>query len=569
MTASKKTMPAGGSPAVHDSNEIPPILGANPFVGLTRRQIAAALARFSQRAFVEPGVVAAHVLDTSRQMVEVAIGRSEVVPDHGDKRFNEEVWTNNRLFRRVKQGYLVQRNSLLKLVDDVDLDHKSRERARFALSLFTEAAAPTNTLLGNPTALAKAVETRGQSLASGLRHFGHDLRHNGGMPTQVDTRPFTVGGNLAVTPGHVVYRSEVFELIQYSPSTDRTYTRPLVTIPPQINKFYITDLAPGRSLIEYTVAAGIPYFAMSWRNPTAAQRDWDLDKYVEACKEAVQVACDISGTSDANVLGICAGGITLACLLGHLAATEEPLVHSATFMVAGLDMAQESLIGMLASNAAIEAARTKSQKAGVLDGKDLAKVFAWLRPNDLVWNYWVNNYLMGQNPPAFDILYWNADTTRLPAGLHSDFLDMFSTNDLTQPGGIKVLGTPVDLGAVTCDAYVLAGTTDHIIPWKGAYQATQLLGGTTEFVLSSSGHIQAIVNPPGNKKSSYLTRPGAPPPDAEAWRESATQNQGTWWDHWLLWLGTRSGHKRPARTTLGNDHHPPLDPAPGRYAQLK
>ena len=571
MTATKNATPTPTStgPAAHHDDEIPPILGANPFVGLTRRQVAAALGRLAQRVVVEPGVVAAHVLDTSRQLIEVAIGRSEIAPDHGDKRFNEEVWTNNRLYRRVKQGYLVQRRSVLKIVDDVELDHKSRERARFALSLFTEAVAPTNTLLGNPTALAKAVETRGQSLASGLRHFGHDLRHNGGMPTQVDTRPFTVGGNLAVTPGRVVHRSDVFELIQYSPSTDRTYQRPLVTIPPQINKFYITDLAPGRSIIEYTVAAGVPYFAMSWRNPTAAQRDWDLDTYVEACKEAVQIACEISGTKDANVLGICAGGITLACLLGHLASTEEPLVHSATFMVAGLDMAQESVIGMLASKAAIEAARTKSQKARVLDGRDLAKVFAWLRPNDLVWNYWVNNYLMGQNPPAFDILYWKADTTRLPAGLHSDFLDMFSSNDLTRPSGIKVLGTPIDLGAVTCDAYVLAGTTDHIIPWKGAYQATQLLGGDTEFVLSSSGHIQAIVNPPGNKKSSYLTRPGAPPPDADAWRESATHNQGTWWDHWLLWLGAHSGHKRPARPTLGNDDHPPLDPAPGRYVQLK
>ena len=569
MTAAQQAPPAGASSTAHHSDEIPPILGANPFVGLTRRQIAAALARLSQRALVEPGVVAAHGLDTARQLVEVAVGRSEVAPERGDKRFIEEVWTSNRLYRRVMQAYLVQRNSVLKLVDDVDLDHKSRERARFALSLFTEAVAPTNTLLGNPTALAKAVQTRGQSLASGLRHFGHDLRHNGGMPTQVDTRPFKVGGNLAVTPGQVVHRGDVFELIQYSPSTERTYKRPLVTIPPQINKFYITDLAPGRSIIEYTVASGIPYFAMSWRNPTAAQRDWDLDTYVEACKEAVQIACDISGTKDANVLGICAGGITLACLLGHLAVTEEPLVHSATFMVAGLDMAQESMIGMLASKAAVEAARTKSQKAGVLDGKDLSKVFAWLRPNDLVWNYWVNNYLLGQNPPAFDILYWNADTTRLPAGLHSDFLDMFSSNDLTAPGGIKVLGTPVDLAAVTCDAYVMAGSTDHIIPWEGAYQATQLLGGNTEFVLSSSGHIQAIVNPPGNKKSSYLTRPGPPPPEATVWRESATQNQGTWWDHWLLWLGKHSGRKGPARTTLGNDDHPPLDPAPGRYVQLK
>jgi polyhydroxyalkanoate synthase len=569
MTASKKTSDTVTPAAAHSSDEIPPILGANPFVGLTRQQVAAALGRLSQRLLVEPGLVAAHILDTARQLVEVAIGRADVAPEHGDKRFIDNVWTSNRIYRRLMQGYLVQRKSVLKLVDDVELDHKSRERARFALSLFTEAAAPTNTLLGNPSALAKAVQTRGQSLVSGLRHFGHDLRHNGGMPTQVDTRPFTVGGNLAVTPGQVVHRDDVFELIQYSPSTESVYERPLITIPPQINKFYITDLARGRSMIEYTVAAGIPYFAMSWRNPTAAQRDWDLDTYVEACKQAVEVACDISGTSDANVLGICAGGITLACLLGHLAATDQPLVHSATFMVAGLDMAQESMIGMLASKAAIDAARTKSQKAGVLDGKDLAKVFAWLRPNDLVWNYWVNNYLMGQNPPAFDILFWNADTTRLPAGLHSDFLDMFSSNDLARPGALTVLGTPVDLSAVLCDAYILAGATDHIIPWAGAYQATQLLGGHTEFVLSSSGHIQAIVNPPGNKKSSYLTGVGAPPPEATVWRDSATHNSGTWWDHWLLWLGEHSGDRRPALTTLGNDDHPPLGKAPGRYVHLK
>jgi polyhydroxyalkanoate synthase subunit PhaC len=389
------------------------------------------------------------------------------------------------------------------------------------------------------------------------------------MPAQVDTRPFEVGGNLAVTPGLVVHRSDVFELIQYAPSTDQIYQRPLVAIPPQINKFYITDIAPGRSLIEYTVASGIPYFSISWRNPTRAQRDWDLDTYVDASKEAIEVACAISATTDANTLGICAGGVTMACLLGHLASADEPLVHSATFMVAGLDTAQESMVGMLASKAAIEAARIKSQKAGVLDGKDMAKVFAWLRPNDLVWNYWVNNYLLGQNPPAFDILYWNNDTTRLPAGLHSDFLDLFESNGLAHPGTMKVLGTSINLGAVTCDAYAVGGATDHIIPWTGAYQTTQLLGGNTEFVLSSSGHIQAMVNPPGNQKSSYLTREGTPPPDATAWRDSATQHAGTWWDHWLAWLGNHSGEQRPAPTTLGSDDHPPLDPAPGRYVHLK
>jgi len=546
----------------------PPVLGANPFVALTRRQIAAALGRLLQRVVVEPGVAVARALDAAHELVEVAVGRSDVAPARGDKRFTHPAWSSNPLYRRLLQAYLVERRALLDLVDDVDLDPKSRERARFAMSLFTEAAAPTNTLAGNPSALAKGLETRGGSLVTGLRHFAHDVRHNGGMPSTVDTRPFIVGENLAVTPGAIVHRSDVFELVQYAPSSDMSFTRPLVAIPPQINKFYITDIAPGRSLIEHTVAAGVPYFAVSWRNPTPAQRDWNLDTYVGACKEAVEVACDVAGSTDANVLGACAGGITMACLLGHFTATGEELVNSATFLVAGVDTSVESMVGMLASNAAIEAARNRSQRAGVLDGKDLARVFAWLRPNDLVWNYWVNNYLLGQNPPAFDILYWNADTTRLPAGLHADFLELFRSNGLANPGALEVLGTPIDLGKVMCDAYVVAGSTDHIIPWTGAYQTTQLLGGETEFVLSSSGHIQAIVNPPGNPKASYRTRPGPPPPDAQAWLDGADVHAGSWWEHWTAWLTARSGDDRPAPDQLGNREHPPLDPAPGRYVHL-
>jgi polyhydroxyalkanoate synthase len=240
-----------------------------------------------------------------------------------------------------------------------------------------------------------------------------------------------------------------------------------------------------------------------------------------------------------------------------------------TLTVAGLDTEQESMVALLSSKAAINAARARSQRAGVLDGDDLGKVFAWMRPNDLVWNYWVNNYLMGENPPAFDILFWNADTTRLPAGLHSDFLELFSSNGLARPGTMKILGTPIDLGAVKSDVYVVAGATDHIIPWVGAYQATQLFGGNTEFVLGSSGHIQSIVCPPDNKKSSYLTRAGTPPADAMAWREGATRNAGTWWDHWLGWLAARSGDQRAAPTSLGNDRHPPLEAAPGRYVLQK
>jgi polyhydroxyalkanoate synthase subunit PhaC len=259
----------------------------------------------------------------------------------------------------------------------------------------------------------------------------------------------------------------------------------------------------------------------------------------------------------------------MACLLGHLAATGEPLVHSATFMVSGLDTEVESMVGMLASTASVEAARTRSQRAGVLDGKDLAAVFAWLRPNDLVWNYWVNNYLLGENPPAFDILFWNADTTRLPAGLHSDFLDLYGTNALANPGTLTVLGTPIDLGKVTCDAYVIAGSTDHIVPWTAAYRTTQLLGGTSEFVLSSSGHIQAIVNPPSNSKASYRTRGGEPPDDATRWWDESVQEPGTWWNHWTQWLASRSGKEHNANGVLGNAEHPPLEPAPGRYVHLQ
>jgi polyhydroxyalkanoate synthase subunit PhaC len=559
---------ASQAPAGGFDRDDPPVLGANPFVGLTRRQVGAALGRLLGRVAVEPGVVVTGAVETARQLVDVALGRSEVAPDPADKRFVDRAWASSPVHRRLLQAYLVERNALFRLVDDVELDHKSRERARFALSLVTEAAAPTNTLLGNPSALGKAWQTRGQSLVAGLRHLRHDLRHNGGMPSMVDTRPFNVGENLAVTPGQVIHRSELFELIQYAPAGSRTFRRPLVAIPPQINKYYISDLAPGRSFVEHAVAAGIPYFAVSWRNPTPAQRDWDLAAYVSACKEAIDVACDISATSDANVAGMCAGGITLACLLGYLAATGESLVNSATFMVAGLDIAGESTVGLLSSRASIEAARARSQRRGVLDGRDLARMFAWLRPNDLVWNYWVNNYLLGQNPPAFDILYWNADSTNLTAGLHSDFLDLLDSNGLARPGSLEVLGTPVDLGKVRCDAYVVAGATDHIIPWTAAYQTTQLLGGDSEFVLGSSGHIQAIVNPPGNKRSRFLTRPGPPPPDPLEWRAGATTCEGSWWDHWLRWLGERSGGERRAPGRLGNRRHPPIEAAPGRYVHL-
>jgi polyhydroxyalkanoate synthase len=551
----------------------PPVLGANPFVGLTAGQTARSLEAVLRRAASQPRAALSGAAGAAAQLVEVARGHSDVAPERGDRRFADPVWTRSPVWHRVMQTYLVGRRAVLRLADEADLDPKSRARATFALSLLTEAASPTNTLLGNPVAMAKAWQTRGQSLAAGARHLWHDVRTNGAMPSMVDTRPFEVGGNIAVTPGQVVHRTEVFELIQYAPSTGEVYERPLVMIPPQINKYYITDLAPGRSLVEYAVAAGVPYFAVSWRNATPAQRDWNLDTYVAACKEATEVACAITGSETANVLGICAGGVTTGCLLGHLTASGNQILNSVTFMVAGLDTSEPSTVSELASRRAVQAARNRSHRAGVLEGRDLGRVFAWLRPNDLVWNYWVSNYLLGENPPAFDILYWNADTTRLPAGLHSDFLDIFVDNALAVPGKLEVLGTPIDLSAVTCDAYAVGGLTDHIIPWTSAYRTTELLGGRSEFVLASSGHIQAILSPPGSAKASYWTAPSrrsrTRPATASEWRERAVQSEGSWWDHWLAWLGRRSGPKRPAPAALGDEAHPPLEAAPGRYVHLR
>ena len=545
----------------------PPVLGANPFVGLTGRQVVAALGRLGQRVAVEPGAAVATALDAAAELLRVAVGRSDVTPERGDRRFADTTWHDNPMFRRLLQVYLVDREAAHRLIDQVELDDKSRVRAHFAMSLLTEAAAPTNYLLTNPNALAKAAQTRGQSLMAGARNFAHDIRHNSGMPSQVDTRPFTVAKNLAITPGHVVHRTDVYELIQYEETTSEVRERPLLVVPPQINKYYITDLAPGRSLVESTVAAGIPYFTMSWRNPTPEHRDWNLDTYAAAVLDAMAVACDIADADDANLAGICAGGVTLAAVLGHLAATgRSSLVNSATFMVAGLDTHTETTVTALASRRAVEAARARSMRAGVLSGDDMAKVFAWLRPNDLVWNYWVNNYLLGQNPPAFDILYWNNDTTRLPAGLHSDFLDLYLTNGLVE-GTLEVLDTTGDLRKVACDSFVVAGATDHIIPWDGAYRTTQLLGGDRRFVLSNGGHIQAILNPPGNAKASYLVSDELPP-DAAEWRKGATSVSGSWWALWHDWLAERAGPTRARRPSTGNDAHPPLDPAPGRYVHL-
>lgn len=547
------------------NDPVPTMFTADPLVGLRPTFLAAAAGRVVRHAVQQPTALAQTGGRLATRLARVAAGQDEVTPDRGDRRFADEAWSTSPLFKRLGQGYLTIREEVYRLIDDLGLDHQSTQRAQLAIGIALESLSPTNTLL-NPKVLRRARDTNGSSLAAGLHNFVDDLRHNGGMPSMVDREPFSVGENVAVTPGRVVFKNDVLELIQYTPATDTVYTRPIVFVPPQINKFYILDIGPGKSMVEYLVGQGHQVFAVSWRNPTPRHRDWDLDTYVESLFDAVDAAREITGSDDVNLTGACAGGITTAALLGHVAATDRPVVHAVTFLVTVLDTQGETAVSPFVTEQTLAAAIRRSQRKGVLSGAELARVFAWLRPNDLVCNYWVNNWLMGGRPPAFDILAWNADVTNLPANLHADFLAIARENPYVNPDTLNVLGTPIDLQEFSGDVYVVAGLTDHITPWESCFRTVDLLGGDAEFVLSTSGHIQALVNPPGNPKASYRVNPdGVAAGDAATWFDGAEQHAGSWWTHWTDWLASRSGDRIPAPTQVGSQAHPAGDLAPGRY----
>ncbi|MGQ0503405.1 MAG: PHA/PHB synthase family protein [Panacagrimonas sp.] len=514
------------------------------------------------RTMIDGSKASSEAASLARELVKIILGKSKVTVHPKDPRFKDPAWTENPVFKRLAQGYEAFCHAVEGSLAEGG-DWKKRERAGFIATLLTSSLAPSNYLLTNPTALRTARETHGRSLVRGVKNFVNDLRNNGGMPSQVDRSQFKVGEQLGVTPGAVIFRNEVLEIIQYKPQTPNMYARPVLLMTPQINKFYFLDLAPERSFIEYGVRQGIQMFIVSWRNPTRKQAHWNLDTYVKALLDATDAVRDIGGTGDLNTFGFCAGGITMSALLGHLAATGDNRVHCASYAVTLLDFDIPALIGILNSPGLLKKAVAHSKKLGVLPGQDLGKIFAWFRPNDLVWNYWVNNYLLGKKPPTFDILAWNADSTNLPAGLHADFLGIFSKNPLVRPGAFKALGSPVDLRKVKIDTFVTGAVTDHLTPWKGCYRTTQMLGGNSTFVLSNAGHIASLVNPPGGK-SSYWTGP-KPGPDENDWYKNAVENKGTWWEFWAQWVSERSGKEIAAPTTLGSKRFPPLDDAPGTY----
>ena len=452
------------------------------------------------------------------------------------------------------------------VIDDAELDWADDRKLRFIAQNIVDALAPANAPLINPEVIKGAIDTGGRNFVRGARQFARDIREPPRLPANVDVSKFGVGRNLGLSPGAVVLRDERFELIQYQPATPEVRQVPILLVPPMINKFYIMDLAPGRSHIEHLVQSGQEVFTISWRNPRAEHRDWGLDAYADAVVEAFDAVLDISGCDRAHILGYCAGGLVAAATISHLAALGRlEQAASVTLGVCVIDNEHSSVVGAFATEQVRNVALASSAKKGYLDGRDLASVFLWLRPNDLIWPYVVSNWLLGKKPPAFDILYWNADTTRMPAALHRDFLEIATENSMRRPGGVTVLGSPVDLGRITVDSYVVAGAADHISAWQNCYRTTQLLGGRTRFVLSTSGHIAAIVNPPGNKRATYRTADEQTPPDSAQWEELATTSPGTWWTDWDEWLAERSGGMRPAPARLGNRRHKLVGAAPGEY----
>jgi len=532
------------------------------------------------RRFIQPRAIAALGSGVARhprsavrragalgtELARVAAGRSQQAPALGDRRFAEQAWEKNLLLRRLMQSYLALGETVDGVISDAHLDWQTERRARFAAGNVLDALAPTNFPWSNPAVLRAIIDEGGANLVRGAKRFAADASWPPRLPQSVDTDGFQVGANLAATRGSVVLRTEVFELIQYRPTTAEVREVPLLFVPPTINKYYILDLAPGRSLVEYLVASGQQVFIVSWRNPDEGQAHFDLDTYADAALEARQAVADITGQRAVHINAACSGGIITAGALGHRAAeTGLDDVASLTLFVCALDNERAGTVGALTSREAAAAAVAESARRGYLDGQALAGVFAWLRPNDLVWNYVVNNYLLGRKPPAFDVLYWNQDAVRLAAGLHRDFVRLALDNSLTRAGALEVLGSPVDLQRIELDSYIVAGLRDHIVPWQNAYRSTQLLGGETRFVLSTSGHIQALVNPPApDSRSSYRVA-AEHPSDPQAFLDQSAKLPGSWWPDYMQWLQQRSGELRAAPKKLGGNGHRALGKAPGTY----
>ena len=513
------------------------------------------------------GIAAAAVAAGERAHGADAPGPVQPAPK--DRRFTDSAWSENPAFFMMLQGYLLWARLVNDLVGSAGLDDVDGEKARFSAELLVDALAPTNFLATNPVAQKRFLETGGMSIVRGVATFLEDLATNKGLPRQVDPLAFTVGKDLAATPGKVVYRNDLIELLQYAPTTETVYETPLLLSPPWINKYYIMDLAPGRSYVQWAVDHGHTVFAISYKNPGEGDRNLTMEDYLErgpiAALDAIR---EITGTEQANLVGLCLGGTLTGMLLSFLAEAGDDRVRSSTLLNTLVDFSNPGRLGAFTDEPAIAHLEDLMAERGYLESSEMMNTFTFMRANDLVWNYAVNNWLLGQSPPPFDILAWNGDGTRMPAKMHSFFVRSCYLNNEFARGTMQLAGVPLDPSAVTGDVYVLAAQEDHITPWRGSYLTTQVLpNANTRFVLCAAGHIAGIVSPP-SPKVWYRTGDDGRPADPDAWLEGTTRHEGSWWEDWSLWIGERAGERVPP-PPMGGDLHPPIGDAPGTYVLEK
>jgi polyhydroxyalkanoate synthase len=493
------------------------------------------------------------------------------LPEPGDRRFSAKEWRDNPYYSYVKQSYLLASEFLGELTDAAELDAKSKERLQFAVRQWCDAMCPANFAATNPAVLKQALASSGESIARGVANLIGDTQR--GRISQSDESAFEVGRNLALTPGEVVYENELIQLIQYRATTPRVGARPLVMVPPCINKYYILDLRPDNSFVRYAVEQGHTVFMVSWRNVGPAEGHYGWDDYVESILKAFEVSKAISQSDRVNALGFCVGGTLLGAALAVLAAKGEDIVESVTYLATMLDFAAPGQIGVFIDEKGLAARDAAIGKGGILPGAELASTFNMLRANDLIWNYVVNNYLMGGAPAAFDLLYWNADSTNLPGPMYCGYVrNTYLDNKLCVAGALQNCGVSVDLGKVDSPAFIVATREDHIVPWRAAYRSVHLLGGEKKFILGASGHIAGIINPPSGGKRSFWSSENLPQ-DADGWLAQAKEVRGSWWPLWAQWMegfkGGKNGEAREAPQQTGSAQYPAIEAAPGRYVKQK
>jgi len=549
-----------------------PLISADP-VAFLRSLVAAggSLAKNPAGAAAAGGRLAIGLAAAVQAAGSRAVGgdaSGPVSPANSDKRFTDPAFADNPLYYLLAQQYLLTSKMVDELLDAAELDPTEEIKARFAAGFIIDALAPTNTLVGNPAAVRRAFDTGGKSVFRGAKHMLGDILHNGGWPSQVDSTGFEVGGNMAATPGAVVYRSDLIELIQYEPQAKQVHSVPLLFCPPWINKYYIMDLAPGRSLIEWAVQHGHTCFAISYRNPDASMRSLTFEDYLnQGVLDAVRVVREVTGAAEVNTLSVCLGGTLTALALAQNAAKGDSSIKSATFLNTLTDFSTPGVLGVFTDEPTIAGLEKQMAKDGFLDSSKMAHTFDALRANDLIFNYVVNNWLLGNKPPGFDLLVWNKDSTRMPAKMHSQYLRSCYLHNEFARGVFEVDGVQLNPAKVDIDTYVLSAVDDHIVPWVSGYKTTQLFGGSNRFVLSTSGHIAGIVNPPGPKAKHWTNEDQ--PADAQKWLETATLQSGTWWEDWADWIAKQGGPKVAAPRKLGSKDHPVIESAPGSYVRAR